>query len=740
MLFSINCKFTFFLISLLLFFHLPVTVYGIDSEEKNTDDLKVGVVLSGGGAKGIAHIGVLKVLEEAGIHIDYIAGTSMGSAVGALYAIGYTSDELREIALTTDWDNLFSDTPSRRYLSMFEKDEEQRFIASFPISDRGINLPRGLVPGQNIFTWMNRYIWPKLAVRNFDDLPIPFATVATDIETGEAVIFRSGFLPDAIRASISFPSLLTPYQIGDKTMVDGGLIRNLPVQEVLDMGADYVIAVDVSGSLRSAEDLSSITSILNQTVSFRMRELVDEQLKMADLLIDIRELSGFSVTDFDDLQLYMNIGEEHARKHLGHLKKIGEKQNRRIQPPIDRKRLGTEIHIGNVSVHGSQNITAEFIINDLEIQAGMTVTREQIEASINRLYSSKLFNLLTYELENWRQDEQTGEPQYHLKIRVVENMDDSFSVGVRYENETQASIFLNSSFRNLAMGGTNLRLGLRLGNDASFQADYLLFAGIGSRMALNLQAGFFREGINYYEETDRISSVTNNLTRLDMTYGTFMHHTYLFGVGFRRDFNTKTRKINPEQIPFSGADHNAVYGTFLLDTFNRRSYTNRGHRLLLEATFSDDFTLSNVRFSQQKFFWQGWYPLHDNLSLQNTIFLGRSFGDELPWPYWFSPNRQIKHLGFVRFGGFHRYQLSGRNIHMASAGLQFEAARHRFIRFDAYTGNTFETWNFNPLENDYYTGYSLSIGTLTVLGPIEAIFSTSTQNRFVFELQVGYQF
>ena len=178
-----------------------------DSLDALPDDPKVGLVLSGGGAKGIAHIGVLKVLEEAGVRIDYITGTSMGSVVGGLYSIGYSADQLTEIVANRNFLDLFTEKPDQRLSSMYQKELNNRSFVSFPIRNKGIDLPAGIIKGQNLYMVFSNLTWPAHGTNSFDSFPIPFAAVATDIETGEPVVLRDGYLPDALRASISIPSL-----------------------------------------------------------------------------------------------------------------------------------------------------------------------------------------------------------------------------------------------------------------------------------------------------------------------------------------------------------------------------------------------------------------------------------------------------------------------------------------------------------------------------------------------------
>ena len=240
------------LIIILLILSIPFVVIA-QEEEYNEDKIitaprkKVGVVLSGGGAKGFAHIGVLKVLEEAGIPIDYIAGTSMGAVVGGLYAVGYSADMIDSLIQIQDWNSLMRDVVSREHIPASQRNNHNRYVASlpyeFPFGDKsvGVTLPPGVFTGQNIYNlFLNTTIGYQGNI-NFDDLPIPFGCISADVRTGKEVVMRNGDLAEAIRASMAIPGMFTPVEKDDLLLIDGGLVNNYPVDLVRSMGADIVI-------------------------------------------------------------------------------------------------------------------------------------------------------------------------------------------------------------------------------------------------------------------------------------------------------------------------------------------------------------------------------------------------------------------------------------------------------------------------------------------------------------------
>src|SRR5690606_32950646 len=256
---------------------------------------KVGVVLSGGGAKGYAHIGALKVIEAAGVKIDYIGGTSIGAIIGGLYASGYSADELEEIMYSLDLNSLIMNEKSRRELPFFDKSYREKYILELPFDDFKLGFPNAISSGQGTsdeLTYLFRHVHD---IDNFNELPIPFVCVATKLSNGESVVFHEGYLPRVVAASGAYPTLLEPVFIEGEMYIDGGVRNNYPVQEVLDLGADYIIGIDLQEGLLDQNQLNSATKVIEQIISYNISEKSEEQSKLVDL--NIRpELTGFSVT------------------------------------------------------------------------------------------------------------------------------------------------------------------------------------------------------------------------------------------------------------------------------------------------------------------------------------------------------------------------------------------------------------------------------------------------------------
>ena len=289
---------------------------GISAAEERP---KVGLVLAGGGALGFAHIGVLKVLEDNGIHVDYIAGTSMGGIIGALAAYGYSAREIEKEVSAIQWTNLFFDDKSRDYMSYSNKTASAKYFMTLGFDRHGIKNSPGIITGQKIQDKFNQLVGPCSRKDKFDDLPIPYRAVATDILTGDKVVLESGSLVDAMRSTMSIPGVFTPVEREGRILVDGMVADNLPVDVARDMGADIIIAVTLSHNQATREELKGPSGVANQMLNIYIYDQVNAQLKDADIII-APELINYTSTSYFKMKEIVALGEEAARKAMPQIK------------------------------------------------------------------------------------------------------------------------------------------------------------------------------------------------------------------------------------------------------------------------------------------------------------------------------------------------------------------------------------------------------------------------------------
>ena len=701
-------------------------------KEEQEDPVRVGLVLSGGGAKGIAHIGVLEAIERAGLRIDYITGTSMGSLVGGLYAIGYTTEQLTELVLSDDFTNLFRDRKDRRFITNYEKIIDDRTVVTFPLERGRIALPQGVITGQSIYMLLSRLAWPVAGVNSFDDFPIPFAAIGTDLETGEAKVFRSGYLPDALRASMSIPSVFTPVVIGDNIYIDGGMIRNLPVEDALEMGATVTIAVDVGSKLETREHLGSLTSIMNQSLHFRIIDNTNYQATLADEYFYVEGLGEYSSGDFDKAAEILELGRRTGEAQMEMFRALAERQlsppERRTEPLVTQPRLFNQIVIeGNTMMEDQQ------IRNHLGFTPGSSIDPDLLEKSINQLYSSQYIQNIFYRIEKNGEDD-------ILNLRIIENLQDRFGLGIRYENDTQASLLLTVGLQNLLRPGSVTRLEARLGRKLQFRAEQTLFSAFRGRFAMLTSLQFLNEEVQWFDGSNRIASHDVETLRGELSWGNYYSSNNLITAGIRKEFLHHSSNINPDRIRSSERDHHSLFLRYFRDNLDRLSFPSRGNRIVLEGYYSDPAFLSPVRFSSLSLLYQDNYAPVRFLTLRYTLWTSYSTGEELPWSYWHAPNRYKQRYGYIRFASAERYELTSRNLQMVSAGIQAEPFRRWYIGVDGYGGRFMTNYNLDILNKTPDYAISLSVGTLSLIGPIELILSTGSRDSFHAEIQVGFHF
>lgn len=688
---------------------------------------KIGLALSGGGAKGLAHIGVLKIFEEVGVPIDYITGTSMGSVVGALYAIGYRASELEKLAINTDWTDMLNDELSRRYIAMEEKIWDGRYFGSFPITKGGVQLPSGLIAGQKISNFLSRLTWSAHHINDFMQLPIPFTCVATDIITGEAVPIDSGFLPDAIRASMAIPTVFTPIMMQDRLLVDGGLVRNLPAEDAKRMGADIIIGVDVSFTLLPPENINSFLDIITQSLSFVEAQSRVKQYELCNILIqpDISELSMFSFNKTEEL---IERGEAAARKMLPRLQALIDSLDLSIEnrfefipPSVD------SIYIRDLKIRGLRDVSQRMVMAELNIISPTWISAKQLQQAIDRVYSSQFFERVAYEII-------PSDKGSSLIIRVLEKTTDTFRFGIRYDSYFKAALILNATFRNLAEHGSNLVFDVKLGEESMFDLQYFVHTGFQKRVGLHTQLNYASKTIDLYQGKLRQSSMRNNALTGEALFGTIFSTKVITGFGIRGEYTDIDPRIGPPDIPKERNRFVSMFGLIRSDSFDRSIFPSEGHSVYLRSTLADDRIASNVTFVHHYFDWQAAHPITPKISLLSRLQIGASAGSRIPLNYRFF-------LGGVdSFLGLKYQERNGKHLQALQLGLQYEYMAKRYLLLRGNIGNTSNRWQNLFIRKRYNTGIGVTAGAATPIGPLEITAMGGNLRRLILYFNLGYKF
>ncbi len=542
---------------------------------------KIGLVLSGGGAKGMAHVGVIRSMEKAGIRPDYVVGTSMGSVVGGLYALGYSPDELEEIILNIDWDLLISNRVEFSSIAFEEKEYYNRYLLELPVKNGKIAFPSGLIEGQMLSEVLQYYTWPANKYKSFDDFPIPFRCVATDIGSGKPIIFEKGYLHDAMRSSIAIPTFFTAFDLDSTSVVDGGVVNNFPVDIVKEMGADIVIGVNVSDEDFSAADqLGGFGGILMQLAMSQSLTKTQGNIEQCDIYIK-PDLGEYSTGSFGNFREILELGDKAGQLYFDDFKDLADSLGRNDIV----SGLGFEeapIQVNGIEFVGNKLFPNSLLQSKLNIPVGSTISRKELQQGIERIYGINGFYKVDFSLIPF------GENRYNLKVRLKEKPSSLLNLAVHYDNQFSAGILLNYTARDFIGKSSRTVFLLDVSENPKGRIDYYKYFSKGKSLAFNANLNLLRQQIPDYEngkETEVLIERNNSLVAQIMTTNSLKQ---FFAIGGVYQYNKSRYRFNNT---FSDDLKNASQSTLGLrfryyrNSQNDRNYATSGAEGLFETVF-----------------------------------------------------------------------------------------------------------------------------------------------------------
>lgn len=716
---------------------------------------KIGLALSGGGAKGIAHIGVLRVLEDAGIRPDYITGTSIGSVMGGLYAIGYSVEEMEEIAIELDWNYYFNDELKRTDLPIEERYNSDRYQLKLGLEDGSIQLPKGFIQGQKIGLLLSKLTFPAHGIHDFDQFKIPFRCVATDAETGDAIVLKSGSLAKAMRASMSLPSIFEPMELDGKLLIDGGVVRNLPVIEAIDMGADIVIAVDITSPLYKKEGLVSLVQVLEQTSSYKLSESVALQKQLADIVIS-PNITGIGTLDFDKGDTLLQLGRAAA---LQQLPEILQRINHKDSITHEQANVPEVCKVCNVQLRGIEGRQQNAIANRLRMRATKDYELNEIEDRIKQLFGSQFFRDAYYELTE-------TEEGYELQIDAAEKSGEYVQLSANYDSDLKAALLLNATFRNRGLSGSKGSVDFRFSENPMLLMNYQAYTATQPNFGVHLKGKLNHYPLDFYDEKGEVEELTK-MFHYDLSlelFSSFGNSSLLsYGLSLER-FAQRNSFLNSDTEVIGTSQFNAYLG-YLWDTYDRQQYPREGiyfsllGRQSLGATNNYSFaveenSLSTFRRSAQ-FQFSKIFPIGDRLAVQwyngagiveyrekdlpnhflNLFYLGRSIPEE---------------TSHIEFYGLDYMELPVSSYWLTGLRGRAEVFDNVYgsllVNYGQYKAEAYqriidEEAEFIPTTTGDILGLGIEVGFVSPLGP--GRFSTEynlTEGRVNFALHLGYFF
>ena len=724
-----------FLFSLLLI--LPAVLF---SQEDR--DPKVGLVLSGGGAKGLAHIGALKVIEEAGIRIDYIAGTSMGAIVGALYSSGYSPHQLDSIFHDINFNILIQDDIPRSAKTFYEKDENERYALTLPFDNFQISFPSGLSRGQNIYNLVSRLTMHLGDIRDFSEMPIPFFCIASNIETGEQVLLDSGSLPKAVSASGAIPSFFSPVRLDGMLLTDGGVTNNYPVQELRDRGAEFIIGVDVQDTLMDRAELKSALNILSQIGNFRTIREMKGKIDLTDIYIkpDIRD---FNILSFEKGEAIIQSGEEAARGKLDVLRAIAARQK---EKPREVKKFAVvdTINIGSLTIEGNNSYPRSYIMGKLRLKYNSRYTFQDLGFGINNLTATGNFNRINYSLI-------PNKDSYTLALQLEESQNKTFlRLALHYDDLYKSGALINLTKKSTVFTNDVASLDVILGDNFRYNFQYYIDKGYYWSVGMRSRYNSFHKGLDYDITGNGLLSEDIRINKIEVDYQDVTNQIYLetlfrqvfsFGLGVEHKYLKITSETlgiigNENFVPsvFEDSNFYSTFGYLRLDNLDNKFFPKRGvyfdgdfHLYLFSSDYHKDFNQFSITRGSLGYVFSPLNNITARISSETGFRIGQEGVNSLGFFLGGYGNNLINNL--IPFYGYDFLSIAGDSYIKGMVELDFEIFRKNHIIASANFANVendlFASGNW--LKNPGYSGYALGYGIETFMGPLEAKYSYSPE-------------
>lgn len=722
----------------LLLGFLPLFVHASDAPRP-----KVGLVLSGGAARGLAHIGVLKALEEQGIKIDAIAGTSMGAVVGGLYASGYRIDELEKLASNIDWQAALSDAPPREDVPFRRKQDDRDFLVKQKLSfrdDGSLGLPLGVIQGQNLSLLLESLLAHTSDTRDFDKLPIPFRAVATDIANGEKVVFRKGHLPQVIRASMSIPAVFAPVELDGRLLVDGGMTDNIPLDVAREMGVDVAIVVDIGTPLRNRKQLTTVVDVLNQSITLMTRSNSEEQLaalKSSDVLIQ-PALAAFGVTDFGKAQEMIDAGYRATRildARLAVLRpnEFQDAELNAARSPGQRTPIITAIRVENDS-----KVDDDVIRYYIRQHIGEPLDLGRLHSDMGTLYGLDYFEQVQYRVVHKGQDHTLV-----ISARGKRSGTDYLRVGLNLSDDMRgySAFNLGASYR---INGIN-RLGAewltraQIGDRQELYTEFYQPLDVGSRYFVAPYASFDAQNVEAVLDNDPIAQYRVERYGFGLNFGRQIGNNgeVRFGVG--EAWGKADVRIGDQDLPSENFNEGFYALKYSYDSLDNVYFPHEGKDVSLTLMQFEPGLGSDTRYRQWEF------KLDKAMSRgPDTLILGGRYGRTLNDANVVTSSFLLG--GARQLSGFREDAISGQNVSLMRAVYYRRLTPRSYLPLDfpLYAGGSLErgrAWNNdNEFDSGYINAASVFIGFDTPLGPLNFSYGLNDANEQAVYLNLGQTF
>ena len=717
---------------------------------------KLGLTLSGGGAKGLAHIGILQAIDSAGLQVDLVTGTSMGSVVGALYSIGYTGNQIDSITRKIDWNVIFSPVPDGERIPVDKKKDNEEQI--FELKLKGLQLQpiTGVLESQELWILLSELLMPAYHIKDFDSLHIPFRCVATDVLTGDAVIHSGGNLVYAVRSSMAIPSIFTAVNMDDRLLIDGGVVRNFPARDAREMGADILIGVNVSASYLPPDQMNSAINILYQTAFLRSSEDFEAEMALCDQYIDV-DVSRFTAGSFNASDSILAIGKAAGDQYYPYFKHLADSLN---AIEMARKRLplnplNTQILVRGITIEGLVNTTRTAFLERLGLVANMRYSPDEISNAVREVYATRLFKSITFDL----QPNPAGGAAIHF--RVQEYPTGGLNVGFHYNSFSNIALILNYRIVNLLTDKSETSARLAIGDNSHLRLRQEQYLGrrLNHKLSLSMQLDrvFLPEFVNYSQR----QLFKEQMVNFSIQYDRLIRKNSMTGIGIRHTIASwRPRLLIDENVSIDNR-YNTAYIHLIRHNLKTLNYPSRGAytRLRVEYVFNQQ---PNIEISGPEgaiiaqdasplnaYFRTDWRietytPLSDRLTWLLHSMGGINFTTtDALFNFWNVGGQFDLFRNQIVFPGFREFELQGNGIGVVQAGLQRQLSNRLFF-VTRFSGGVI---GLNQLDLtfgeslSFFWGTSAAFGFRSPIGPVDASLNYNvTNNTWIGQLNLGWWF
>lgn len=703
---------------------------------------KIGLTLSGGGAKGLAHIGILKAIDSAGLKIDYITGTSMGAIVGGLYASGYSGNDIERLTKDIDFDVLFSNNVPLKTLSMEEKDQYSRFAIELPFINNKIRLTTGVITGQELNMKFSELFFHVYNVRNFNDLKIPFKCMATDLETGNLVVMDTGNIITALRATMAIPSVFSAVTRDNMKLVDGGLVRNFPVKNVKEMGADIVIGSNVTNGLSKIDKIRSPVDVLLQMAFFREAGDFKEEMPLTNIYIHM-PMEEYNTGSFGSGREIFDIGVETGRQYYPIFKKLADSINA-LGPATQKDNINIDnssVYIHNYKVKGLQKTSAPFFFHLMNFDDNKTYTAAQINKSIRRAIGSRYYRIIGYTLEPISKD------TANIVFTAEENPSTYLKAALYYTRFRGINVNVNLTSRDFLIPNSRSMVSASIGESSQIEAEHFQYIGRIKNMAFITGFRLDNQTINTYQDFKVEGAYKQNFSQTFLNFQNSGNNKVAAGIGTAFEYIRFRPSIKAGQEIKGRFTDFKSYVYVKYNDLNQIFFPTKGLKLNAEVAqvwnqrpkltqFENGVVVNPSTLN---------FDNYARLMLDLTLFkkINRSFVFLTEFQTGINFTNKPNYLNNFLIGGINgsfRNQVRFAGLQEATVNSSSVTALQLGLRYNP-ANNIYITGRINALLKDYatkknatsgkdmLTGYALTFAYKTPIGPIELSAMYSDQSK-----------